>query len=281
MKPDRATRLRYAWRAALIAALAAAILAFGYSHGRAWLSGRAAPPYGPARVQAPPPVEPLADSTLVTSHRCTFNGDVATFAQYRSSLPAEEVIAQFEDRFGKLAAPSSPRQGTMMRMASRACAAAGAIDSDGSTIGIVAYGDPKTGGSTYFVGRSRPSDSKGWQNGDAPGAEVPGIPRPPNARRVFCIEGLGGITSRLLVYEGWGSLEAASDVFAAEMPKDGWTRNQDAENVIQKRLEGKFLSFLKGTSRAMVYIERDKTTNKVRTAVAYSVKDWLPPDRGL
>lgn len=281
MKLDRAIFPRYVWRAVLIAVLAAAVLAFGYRYGGAWLSGRAMPPYGPARVRAIPPVEPLPGSTFIAAHQCIFNGDRATFAQYRSSLPPEDVIGQFEERFGKLAAPASPTQGTMVRLASRGCAAAGAIDPDGCTVGIVAYGDLKTGGSTYFVARSRPSDSSGWQRGDAPGAEVPGIPRPPNARRVFCIEGLGGITSRLLVYEGWGSLEAASDVFATEMPKNGWTRNTDAENVIQKQLEGKFLSFLKGTHRTMVYIERDRVTNKVRTAVAYSVKDWLPPDRGL
>lgn len=282
MKPDRPTLIRYAWRGAIIAALAAAILAFGHRYGGAWLSGRALPSHGPARIQAPPPIEPLPNSALVKAHQCVFNGDRATFAQYRSSLEPEEVIARFEERFGALAAPASPTRGTMMRVAARAYAAAGAVDADGYTIGIVAYGDPKAGGSTYFVGRSKPgAAATSQQGGDVPGAEVPGIPRPPRARRVFCIDGLGGITSRLLVYEGWGSLEDASNVFATEMPKDGWTRNQDAENVVQKRLDGRFLSFIKGTRRTLVYIERDSVTNKVRTAVAYSVKDWLPPDRGL
>jgi len=114
-----------------------------------------------------------------------------------------------------------------------------------------------------------------------PGDEVPGIPRPPQARRVFCVDGLGGIPSRLLVYEGAGSLDEVATVFADDMPKAGWTRNRDAENVVQQYLDGKFLSFLQGTRRAMVYIERDQGTGKVRTAVAYTVKDWLPPDRGL
>ncbi|HUT36472.1 MAG TPA: hypothetical protein VNE39_23495 [Planctomycetota bacterium] len=281
MKLDRPTLVRYAWRAALIAALAVGILAFGYRHGRAWLSPRAMPSPGPARVQAAIPFEALAGSTLLRSHECVFNGEKATFAQFRSNVSARSVVEQFEERFGKPTDQAPPTRGTMMHVAARSYAAAGAVDSEGCTVGIVAYEDPKTGGSVYFVGRSKPGDPKGWRHGDVPGDEVPGIPRPPQARRVFCVDGLGGIPSRLLVYEGAGSLDDAAQVFADEMPKAGWTRNSDAENVVQTQLPGKFLSFLQGTRRAMVYIERDPGTSKVRTAVAYSVKDWLPPDRGL
>jgi len=110
---------------------------------------------------------------------------------------------------------------------------------------------------------------------------VPGIPRPLRSRRILCVDGLGGIPSRLLVYEGWGAIGDTVELFASEMPKAGWTRNPDVESVIQKKLPGRFLSFLKGTKRAMIYIERDQGTNTVRTAVAYSIKSWLPPDRGL
>ena len=281
MKLDKATVLRYAWRAVLIAVLSAGILAFGYSHGRAWLANRAMPTAGPARVQAGVVFQPLAGSTLLKSHECVFNGDTTHFAQYRSTHPAQAVIEQFEERYGKPTSDNPPTRGTMMHVAAKAYAAAGAIDADGCTLGIVAFEDSKSGGSTYFVGRSKPGDPKGWRSGDAPGDEVPGIPRPLRSRRVFCIDGLGGIPSRLLVYEGFGAITDTADLFAAQMPKAGWTRNTDAENVIQKQLEGRFLSFVQGTRRALVYIERDPGTSKVRTAVAYSVKDWLPPDRGL
>jgi len=281
MKLDRATTLRYAWRAALIAVLSAGILALGYSRGRAWLGSGASVASGPARVLAPPPLAALPGSALVRSHRCTFNGQRATFAQFRSRFPARRVVEQFQDRYGAPTDAAPPTRGTMMTLAARGYAAAGAVDDEGYTIGLVAFEDPRTGGSVYFVGRSKPSDPQGWRYGDVPGDEVPGVPRPPRARRVFCIDGLGGIPSRLLVYEGSGSPDEAAQVFADEMPKAGWTRNSDVENVVQRHLEGKFLSFIKGTRRTMVYIERDKGTNKVRTAVAYSVKDWLPPDRGL
>jgi len=281
MKLDRPAVLKYAWRGALVAVLAAGILAFSHSHVRAWLSPRTTPTAGPTRIQAPAPFDPLPGSTLLRSHECTFNGDKATFAQYRSNASARAVIEQFEERYGKPTADAPPTRGTMMHVAARSYAAAGAVDADGYTVGIVAHENPKSGGCDYFVGRSRPADPKGWRNGDVPGDELPGIPRPPNARRVFCIDGLGGITSRLLVYEGWGTMDDAAQVFADQMPKAGWTRNSDAENVIQRQLPGKFLSFLNGTRRTMVYIERDPGTNKLRTAVAYTVKDWLPPDRGL
>ncbi|MBM4031761.1 MAG: hypothetical protein FJ291_08260 [Planctomycetes bacterium] len=282
MKLDRKTLLRYAWRMALIGAIACGVLGLGYTHGRAWLSPRASSPLsGPARLQVEAPLGPFAGATLLRSHECVFNGDRATFAQYRSDRSAREVIEQFEEVYGKPTDQAAPTRGTMMHVAARAYSAAGAVDAQGYHVAVVAHDDPKAGGSTYFVGRSKPSDPKGWRHGDVPGAEVPGIPRPPHARRVFSIDGLGGITSRLLVYEGAGTLDDAAQVFADEMPRSGWTRNTDAEGVVQKHLDGRFLSFIKGTSRTLVYIERDPGTAKVRTAVAYSVKDWLPPDRGL
>ncbi len=282
MLSDRPKLLTYLWRAGLIAVMAASILlAFGHRRVMAWLGPRAMPSAAPARAHALPPLAPFADATFLRSHECSFNGEKAVFALYRSARSPEEVIGQFEELYGAPTSAAPPTRGTMMRVVASGYAAAGAVDPDGYTVGIVAYGDPKTGGSTYYVGRSRPSDPKGWRYGDVPGDEVPGIPRPPNARRVFCVNGLGGIQSRLLVYEGAGSLDAAADIFVSEMPKAGWTRNTDAENIIQRQLEGKFLSFIQGTRRAMVYIERDPGTNKVRTAVAYAVKDWLPPDRGL
>jgi len=280
MKLDRPTLLRYAWRAALIGVLGAGILAFGYSHGSAWLGTRPAPISGPPRVQGDFGFAPLPGSALLRSYECRFNGEATPFAQYRSPFPARQVIDQFEERYGKPVEQAPPTRGTMVHVAAPAYAAAGAIDSEGRTIGIVAFEDPKTGGSNYFVGRSS-SDRRTWQNGDAPGEEVSGIPRPLRSRRVFCVDGLGGITSRLLVYEGYGEIGDTVDLFATEMPKAGWRRNSDVERVIQKQLGGQFLSFLNGTKRAMVYIERDQGTNKVRTAVVYSVKGWLPPDRGL
>jgi hypothetical protein len=168
----------------------------------------------------------------------------------------------------------------MVRIAAPAYAVAGARERDGSTVGIVAFEDPKTGGCTYFVGRGA-APSQGGPKGDVAGGEVPGIPRPLRSRRVLCVDGIGGIPSRFLAYEGWGEIADSVSLFATEMPKAGWTRNSDVESVIQKKLEGTFLSFLKGTHRAMIYIEREKDTSKVRTVVAYSVKGWLPPDRGL
>ena len=280
MKADTAKLLRYAWRGLLVAVLAAGILLLGYSYGRARLVGRQLPSTGPERVQAVA-FAPLDGSRLVRSYECLFNGEKTVFAQYTSPRPARDVIEQFEARYSVPPAKTPPTEGTTIRMAGPEYAAASAIDSEGCNLGIVAFEDPKTGGSSYFVGRSSAQPRKGWRDGDVAGDEIPGIPRPLRSKRVFCIDGLGGIPSRLLIYEGWGAIDDTVALFAAEMPKAGWTRNTDAENVIQKRLSGRFLSFLNGTKRAMIYIERDEGTNKTRTAVAYTVKSWLPPDRGL
>jgi len=280
MKFDRHDLARYVPRALLIALVGAAIIGFGLNHTRAWRSSRRLIPAGPERLLAGVWFEPLAGSKLLATNECTMNGQRAVFAQFRSRYPSRKVVEQFEARFGGFAAEDQPTRGPMVRVVARGYSTAAAVDSEGRVVGIVAFDDPKTGGSTYFVGRTE-GKAKAWRAGDVPGREVPGIPRPLRSRRVFCIEGIGGIPSRLLVYEGSGPISDTADLFATEMPKSGWQRNTDVERVIQKHLEGKFLSFLRGTERAMIYIERETDTGKVRTAVAYSDKRWLPPGRGL
>lgn len=280
MKLNRHDLVRYGPRAVLIALVGAVVVGFGFNYTGAWRAPRRPLPTGPERVTAGVWFAPLAGSRLLASHDCTMNGQRARFAQYRSRLPSRKVVEQFETRFGGPMADAPPTEGPMVRVASRGYSTAAAVDSEGRVVGVVAFDDPKSGGCTYFVGRSE-GKRKAWRHGDVPGDEVPGIPRPLRSRRVFCIDGLGGIPSRLLVYEGSGGMSDTVEVFATEMPKAGWERNSDVERVVQKHLEGRFLSFLKGAERAMVYIEREAQTGKVRTAVAYSVKSWLPPGRGL
>jgi len=280
MKLNRQEIARYGPRALLIALVGAAIVGFGFNYTRAWRAPRRTIPTRPERVLAAVWFEPLEGSRLLASHECTMNGQRTVFAQYRSRHPSRQVVEQFEHTFGGFAQKGDPAKGPMVRVVSRGYSAATAVDSEGRVVGIVAFDDPKTGGSTYFVGRSE-GKPKGWRAGDVPGKEVPGIPRPLRSRRVFCIDGIGGMPSRLLVYEGSGAISDTVDLFANEMPEAGWQRNADVERVVQKHLDGRFLSFLKGTERAMIYIEREPATGKVRTAVAYSDKRWLPPGRGL
>jgi len=277
-QPDRPTVATYAWRACLVALIAIAVLLVGLRHGRARQGTGRLAWSGPPRVQAALGFEPLPGSSLLRSHEVTYNGQRTPFAQFRSTHSAREVVEQFEARYARPGA--KPTEGPMVRLCSRAYAVAGAVDREGGTVGIVAFEEPRAGGCTYFVGRGGIA-AKGWRHGDVPGEELPGIPRPLRSRRVLSVDGLGGIPSRLLVYEGWGAIGDTVALFAAEMPKAGWTRNHAAEEIVQQRLRGRLLSFLKGTRRAMIYIERDEGTNKVRTAVAYTVKSWLPPDRGL
>jgi hypothetical protein len=270
------------WRAALIAAIAGGVLAFGVRYAPARLRPGGPPTWaGAGRVQAEVALEPLPGSQLLRSHEVVLNGERTQFAQYRSGRPAREVIAQFEARYGSVSESDPAAQGSMVRVAAGGYAMVGAVDEGRRSLGLVAFDDPKAGGSFYFVGRGDLRPSAAPPEGDVPGHEVPGIPRPLRSRRVLCLDGLGGIPSRLLVYEGWGDIADTVQLFTTELPQAGWTRNADVERVIQQRLPGTFLSFLKGTHRAMVYIEREADTNKVRTAVTYAVKDWLPPDRGL
>ncbi|MFW6164481.1 MAG: hypothetical protein ACODAJ_17055, partial [Planctomycetota bacterium] len=244
-----------------------------------FLQGERAPFIEP-RARAELGFEPLPGSRLLRSYEVEFNGQRTPFAMFRSEQTAREVVAQFEQRHERPDGEASRPRGNMVRVVTRDYCLAGAVNSEGETVGLVAFDEPKAGGCTYFIGRGG-GEGKGWRHGDVPGEEVPGIPRPLRSRRIFCVDGLGGIPSRLLVYEGWGSISDTVERFATEMPRHGWTRNADAERVLAKNVAGTLLSFVKGTQRAMVYIERDEGTNKVRTAVAYTVKAWLPPDRGI
>jgi hypothetical protein len=281
MSLDRDQVLKYAWRGALIAVMSAGILLLTHQYLTATHGNSRAALWGPDRLTAPPVIEPLDGSTLLGSHECVLNGEKVQFSQYRSVLPPPKVVEQFERQFGQPTEESPPNRGTMVRIVAYPYASAGAVDSEGRTIAIVAHQEPSRGGSTYVVCRNSGGMRKEWRQGDAPGEELPGIPRPLRSRRIFCIDGLGGIPSRLLVYEGWGAIDDTLELFATEMPKAGWQRKTEAESIIQKQLPGRFLSFLNGKKRAMIYVERDEGTNKVRTAVAYSVKAWLPPDRGI
>jgi len=289
MSTGTPTLRSYAWRGSLIGLLAAGILILGFGHGRAWLCPtRYTLPTPPARTIVSMSFDALSGSNLLSSYDVVFNGEKSRFGHFRSIFPADKVAAQFEERYGSTARPvevsdpgslKSATEGTMVRVVGPSYSVAGARESDGTVVGIVAFSDPKTGGSTYFVGRGA-SPAKGWREGDVPGEDVSGV-RPLRSRRVLCVDGLGGIPSRLLLYEGWGAISDTVEHFASEMPKAGWTRNADVESVIQKQLPGSFLSFLRGTRRTMVYIEREESSGKVRTAVVFSVKDWLPAGRGL
>jgi len=280
MDAPRQNGLTYAWRGICIAGVVVGILVFGFRSGRAILDPSPSLPTVPELQRAEPVIQPLPGSKLSRSHNVVYNGRETLFAQYRSERTAVEVVAQFETIYGAPVADAKPTEGTMVRVVAPEYALAGGIDSDGERIGLMAFDDPKAGGCTYFVGKGG-EPGEGWRHGDVPGNEVPGIPRPLRSRRVLCVDGLGGIPSRLLLYQGFGEIDDIVTAFVTEMPKANWKRNSYVEEIIQKRLPGRFLSFLKGTKRAMIYIERDSVTGKVRTAVVYSVKEWLPPDRGV
>jgi len=282
MSPLTSSSRTRLWRAALIGLVAAGVLAFGAHYAPAFRSlGSNRPVWtGQPRIQVSLGFEPLPGSRLLRSHPVTRNGERTQFAQYHSVRSAREVCVQFEERYGTVGGRQPAGKGSMVCVAAGGYAMVGAVDEGRRTLGLVAFDDPKSGGSFYFVGAASPR-AEARPEGDAPGQEVPGIPRPFRSRRTLCLDGLGGIESRLLVYEGWGDTADTVELFADQMPRSGWTRNADAERILQQHLPGTVLSFLKGTQRAMVYIERDTATSKVLTAVTYAVKGWLPPDRGL
>jgi hypothetical protein len=66
--------------------------------------------------------------------------------------------------------------------------------------------------------------------GDAPGKDVPGVPRPPDSRRVMSSMQLGSANQLVVYAEGAGTARATLAMYRATLGDQGWTVNQGAES---------------------------------------------------
>jgi hypothetical protein len=223
-------------------------------------------------------VPTLAGAKLLRSYDATFNGEKSVFAHYASKLSPQQVVEQYKQ---VASAPGckllAPVPGAEAR--GRSQAMIGYMDSDGSTVGIVAF-ENKGGGSTYFVGRSK-ADRKPLAGGDVPGREPPDVPKPLRSSRLMCVENLAGLPSILSLYEGWGETEDTIDLMRTKMTGSGWQRNADVEDVVGQELGGKLLSYARGVESCLVHLERDPRSNHVTTMMFYCQKPWLPEGKSF
>ena len=274
---QKASCPRIASRIGLIVAVAVAILGFA-----AYETGAVAKLPGLSRFFAPRGadlnVPALPGSKLLRSYPARFNGRESLFGHYSSRLDASEVIARYKaiasqpGRSLRSALPGAVSSG-------RGHSMIGYSDSDGSTVGVVAF-PAKDGGCMYFVGRTYPARNV-TAGRDVPGREPPDVPKPLRSSRVMCVENLAGLPSLLSLYEGWGEIDDTARLIRASLSDAGWRRNEDVEELVGNELPGVLLSYTRGDASCLIHIERERRSGHTATTMFYCEKPWLPDGTGF
>ena len=266
-------------RLLLIAAVSTVIIAVAVVQGRAIVSrGRAA--YAPRA--GVPLLELLPDSTFVRSYPIVFNGAEAQFSQYRSPLPADEVVRRYRAEPADAGGPGERLATPMLSSAGSGCSVLSYGTREGRVVGIVAFDNVEFGGSDYFIG-SMPldADSPG-PDGDCAGREPPGVPRPPRATRVLCIENLAGLDSVLAFYEAWGRPSGLVEDVRAEMGEHGWAERAESSATLTEHYAGHaLLSFSRGREQCLVAVDQAPKTGKIVVVVFWAERPWLPEGTAL
>jgi len=269
-------------RALLILAVSGAIIAVAVYQGRA-IVGRSYPAY---RVRSGPAViEPADGSVFLRSYQVVFNGAKTQFAHYSSRRTAKEVVSDYKSRmqvdrgFGdsSRAATLPGRHAPMLASFGKGCSTLSYVTAEGTTVGIVAYDNPDSGGSEYFVGAMPAETFHRAPEGDHPGREPPGVPKPLRSVRVSCIENLGGVPSVLAFYEAWGPPSEIVEHFRREMADNRWKERADSSRTLTGNYDGiALLSFSRGHEQCIVGVDQAPRSGKIIISILWAERRWLP-----
>jgi len=278
----------------LILAASAVIVTFAVYQSKAlvWPSHSAYHvPSGPAIV------EPVSGSAFIRSYPVVYNGVRTTFAHYTSRLTAEAVISEYrKEAHGSMgarangspggntevgdnsSAPVLPRaHAPMLSSTGSGCSALSYMTKSRTVVGVVAFDNPESGGSAYFVG-SMP-DRRGTGED---GREPPGVPKPPRSTRTLCIEGLGGLASVLVFYEAWGRPSEIADDVRRGMAENNWTERAASSSILTRNYEGAaLLSFSRGHEQCIVGVDQGPKTGKIIILTFWAERPWLPTGTAL
>lgn len=268
-------------RVLVIAALSAVIGGFAVFQGNA-IMGRSGGAY---RVKSGAAVvRPVEGSRFLRSYAVLFNGAKTTFAHYMSRLPAREVVETYAKASQSEEHAKPHPQVPMLGSTGSGCSVLSYGTEDGSTIGIVAFDNPESGGCDYLVG-SMPSDGSehaAGPSGDCPGREPPGVPRPPRSVRTLCIENLGGVPSTMLIYDAWGAPGELVEDLDVAMAELGWERRVESSQILTRNYRGEaLLSFSRGREQCIVAVDREPETGKISILMFWAERAWLPEDTAL
>lgn len=254
-------------RMGLIALVAFAALAFGLRQGRRM-------PGLPAWPAAPSPREPdlsalpgdfplLAGDVALASEPVTINGRRVDAVRFASARPPAAVVEALALRLEPLGyavvsgAKGSEAAGRFVRLGGPGQAMLAFRDREGRFMGVVAFANPTSGGSDYFVTRDLEA-----ADDTVPGAEVEGEEpdpsmRPVASRREYWIE-RGDPRSILALYWCDARPEMVAEIYRARLPGDGWAEPAGSPEAFAGAPEGTHLMFHKGRDRCLVHVSDEE-----------------------
>jgi len=144
-------------------------------------------------------------------------------------------------------------------------------------VGILAFDNPKTAGSDYFVGATAEAPAGRGADGDCPGREPPGVPKPQRSTRTLCVQNLGGVASVLNFYEVWGQPSDVTADLRQGLAEKGWTERAESSRTLSKNYDGAaLLSFGRGREQCLVGIDQERKTGRIVILILWAERPWLP-----
>ncbi len=268
------------WRVLLILAVSAVIVGLAAYQGRA-IVGNSRPQY---HVRSGPAVlEPVEGSEFVRSYPVVFNGLETTFGHYTSRLSPDEVVRKYRQKLSERNEVSRRRADVPGLCSDAAgCSVLSYATEDGSIMGIVAFAGRESGGSEYFVGRMPAARSPQEPDGDCPGRQPTGVPKPRHSTRTMCIENLGGLPSVMAFYEGWGRPSGIVEDLRHDMAENRWKERRESSKTLTANYEGNsLLSFCRRREQCIVGVDQERKTGKIVIMIFWAERPWLPEETAL
>jgi len=190
------------------------------------------------------------------------NGLEAASVRFASSRSPGAVVADYaalleEEGYAVLppVGHGHHEKGGFVGFASEDQAMLGFRDPEGRFMGVVAFANPVTGGSDYFVTRDGNEPEIGRRPGnDVPG-KVPGDIEPPTASvREYCVERGGDHPSILALYWCDTSPAMVARRYRAAMAERGWEEPPGAETAFRGVPGGEHLLFRRGSESCLANV---------------------------
>ena len=143
-------------------------------------------------------------------------------------------------------------------------------DDSGRYVSVIASAHPR-GGTRYMVARGESDARLGEPKQDASGQDVPDVPRPPDSRRVFCLENPAGSGRFMILYNGYNAAAATQRYYLRRMAELGWSHDgrlsaQLSKANSQLEIAATWLAFNKGRRRCIISMS-DRPGNIVATTI--------------
>lgn len=193
------------------------------------------------------------------------------------------VVAKELDRIANGAADFILNHKGYTRIFAEAFSMLGYVDGAKRNLGVLAFDNPLSGGSDYFISESSEMMPalRPIAGGDAPGRDIDGIPRLPHSKRLFSFERTDAWKGYLGVYDCAGGVAEAVSFLRREMPRYGWVQDEEFETAVQRTSGVEILAFvrgggsvrgLRGAERVLMYVQPGRQFGRTFLMVLWNAK---------